>query len=185
MISNKDKKATINSIRLANYLRAMGNLYLVDRNRGNSLIATISCANNVSMKLWLGGGISTLTPKNSEGLVLEISDEKETYSHVLLSGDVPYECMPSILNTSIDFMHVPHHCSKMELDEMKKINGQGKCAIISTNRKKDGSINYDNEHHLELEKKFHKVVNTIDNLRGDEENLSVQIDYQNGTFVFR
>ena len=178
LISSKDDKATPNSIRLAHYLKVLGNLCLVDRDQKNKLIATIACANDIEMKLWLGGGSSRLTPKNREGLMIEIIDRNKTYSHILLAGDVPYKCMPDILNNPIDFIHVPHHCSNMELDRLRSIPGKGVCAIISTNRKKCGGFNYDVNHHDELEKKFIEVINTIDNDAGDDEaNLSIQINY--------
>lgn len=178
LVSSKDKKATPNSIRLAHYLKVLGNLCLVDRDQKNKLIATIACAYGIEMKLWLGGGSSRLTPKNREGLMIEIIDGTKTYSHVLLAGDVPYKCMPDILSNPIDFIHVPHHCSNMELDRLRSIPGKGICAIISTNRKKCGGFNYDANHHGELEKKFTEVINTSDNDAGDDEaNLSIQINY--------
>jgi len=185
LVSSKDKKATPNAIRLAHYLKALGNLCLVDREQKNKLIATISCANNTEMRLWLGSGVSILTPKNREGLMLEIVDKNMRYSHILLAGDVPYQCMPNILKNPIDFMHVPHHCSNMELDKLKSISGKGICAIISTNRKKDRKLNYDTNHHNELANKFTDVINTIDNSLGDTANLSVQINYKYSNFYFR
>lgn len=185
LISNADKSATPNSIRLAHYLKVLGNLYLVDRDQKPGLIATISCARTVKMKLWLGGGKSILTPKNREGLMLEIIDSSKNYPHILLAGDVPYQCMPNILGIPIDFMHVPHHCSNMELGRLKGIPGKGRCAVISTNRKKCGKLNYNKDHHDELENKFADVINTIDNALGDEANLSIQIDCMNKVFCFR
>lgn len=186
LVSSKDQNATPNSIRLAHYLKILGNLCLVDRDQKNKLIATVSCARNVKMKLWLGSGTSILKVKNREGLMLEIYDEKDIYSHILLAGDVPYQCMTNMQKNPIDFMHVPHHCSNMELDKLKSIPGKGICAIISTNRKKDGTINYNHNHHRELVNKFTDVVNTIDNPSGDDEaNLSVQINYRNSSFRFR
>lgn len=186
LVSGSDKNARPNAIRLAHYLKVLGNLYLVDREQQNKLIASISCANNVEMKLWLGTGTSILTPKNREGLMIEISDKRRFYPHILLAGDVPYKCMPNILTDPIDFMHVPHHCSKLELERLKSVLWKGSCAIISTNRKKDKSLNYDSRHHKKLEDIFDKVVNTIDSTSGDDEaNLSVQINYRNKSFCFR
>lgn len=186
LVSSKDKNATPNSIRLAHYLKTLGNLCLVDRDQKNQLIATISGSNGVELKLWLGSGTSKLTPKNREGLLIEIEDINNNCPHILLSGDVPYKCMPNILNKQIDFMHVPHHCSSMELDKLKSLPGTGQCAVISTNCKKDGTLNYDRDHHNELEIKFENVINTIDSVSGnDEENLSVEINCRRWTYRFR
>lgn len=185
LVTSKDKKATPNSVRLANYLEALGSLHLVDREQKNKRIATIWCTGDIKMKLWLGSGSSRLNMKNREGLILEIVDKKGKYPHIILAGDVPYRCMPDILEYSPDFLHVPHHCSNMELDRLKSMSGEGKCAVISTNRKKKGKLNYDATHHSELTNKFFSVVNTIDSEFGDEANLSVQIDYNKGDFHFR
>ena len=187
LVSSKDKKASINSIRLAHYLNALGNLCLVDREQTNKLIAKISCANDIEIKVWLGSGTSNkITPRNREGLTLEILDKKRRYLHVLLAGDVPYKCMNNLLTDPIDIMHVPHHCSSMELDKLKNLPSVGKYAIISTNRKKTGTLNCDSNHHDKLRKKFKEVLHTIDNPSGDDEaNLSIQIDYKKRTYRFR
>lgn len=186
LVSSKDCYASTNSIRLAHYLSVLGNLCLVDREQKNKLIATITGGAGISFKLWLGSGTSMLTPKNREGLLIEIDDTNKMFPHILLAGDVPYKCMPYILNNKIEFMHVPHHCSNMEMDELKKLPGDGICAVVSTNRKKDMTLNYDNAHHQELENKFTNVVNTIDSSSGnDEKNLSVQINCKIKTYSFR
>lgn len=187
LVSSKDKKASINSIRLAHYLNALGNLCLVDREQTNKLIAKISCANDIEIKVWLGSGTSNkITPRNREGLTLEILDKKRRYLHVLLAGDVPYKCMNNLLTDPIGIMHVPHHCSSMELDKLKNLPSVGKYAIISTNRKKTGTLNCDSNHHDKLRKKFKEVLHTIDNPSGDDEaNLSIQIDYKKRTYQFR
>lgn len=178
LVSSTDNNATANSIRLAHYLKVLGNLCLVDRDQKSKLIATITGAQGIEIKLWLGGGKSVISSKNREGLMIEIYDRNRFYPHVLLTGDVPYQCMPNILSEPIDFMHVPHHCSKMELNKLKGMPSGGECAIISTNRWKSGKVNYDSEHHRELKKIFQKVINTIDNkIINDEANLSIQIDY--------
>lgn len=186
LVSSRDASATPNSIRLAHYLKVLGNLCLVDREQTNKLIATISCANDIEIKVWLGSGTSMITPKNREGLTLEIVDKNKVGLHVLLAGDVPYKCMNNSLADPIDFIHVPHHCSRMELDKLKSLPGVGQCAIISTNRKKAGALNFDTGHHDELMKKFKNIINTIDHPSGDDEaNLSIQIDYWSGTYRFR
>lgn len=186
LISAKDKKPTKNSIRLANYLKVLGNLCLVDREQDEKLIATINCANEVQMNLWLGSGASKLSYKNNEGLMIEILHKGKVYPNILLAGDVPYKCMPNLLNKQIDFIHVPHHCSNMELDALKGLCHKGECAIISTNREKDGNLNQNSFHYDELVKKFNSVIHTIDNsLKNDEANLSVQINYCERKFYFR
>lgn len=159
----------------------------MDREQTNKLIAKISCANDIEIKVWLGSGTSNkITPRNREGLTLEILDKKRRYLHVLLAGDVPYKCMNNLLTDPIDIMHVPHHCSSMELDKLKNLPSVGKYAIISTNRKKTGTLNCDSNHHDKLRKKFKEVLHTIDNPSGDDEaNLSIQIDYKKRTYRFR
>ena len=138
--------------------------------------------------MWLGNGKDgKITIRNTEGLMIEIIGEKDVYSHVLLSGDVPYACIPDlVMQRTINFMHVPHHCSNMNLDKLKNLPNQGLCAIISTNRKADGLLNYDGHHYQELLKKFTVVINTMCNtIRNDEANLSVQLNYRYKYFCFR
>lgn len=190
LTSDLDKNASKNSIRLAAYLQKLGNLYLVDRNRRitSQLIATINGGNGAKIKLWLGNGRdATITIRNAEGLMIEIIDEKDLYSHILLSGDVPYVCMPDlVMQKTINFMHVPHHCSKMNLDKLNNLSNQGECAIISTNRKVNGSLNYDVHHYQELLKKFIYVISTMCNtIMNDEANLSVQLNYRYKNIRFR
>lgn len=104
----------------------------------------------------------------------------------MLAGDVPYQSMPDILKRNIDFMHVPHHCSKMELARLSAVPTGGIAAVISTNRNTNGDINYDKPHHEKLEEKFREVVNTIDNKPEDDEaNLSVQIKWVKQDYKFR
>lgn len=194
-----------NKIRLADYLRQLGNLYLVDRKQPNKLIAVISCAKDVEIRLWLGSGYDgSLTLENQSGLILEIADRRSRNPHVLLAGDVPYQCMPDILNVPVNFMHVPHHCSNMIPDRLKKIPGVGSCAVISTNRDSSGNINYDSDHHDELKCRFSEVINTIDTenpshtkktpvsksgrfrkLSDDELTLAIRIDYPHWEWDFR
>lgn len=194
-----------NKIRLANYLRQLGNLYLVDREQPNKLIAVISCAKNVEIRLWLGSGYDgSITLENRRGLILEIADRRSRNPHVLLAGDVPYQCMPDILNVPVNFMHVPHHCSNMILDRLKKIPKAGNCAVISTNRDSSGKINCDSGHHDELKCGFSEVINTIDTenpshtkktpvrksgrfrkLSDDELTLAIRIDYPHWEWEFR
>lgn len=191
LISRRKEKPSPNAVRLANYLNFLGNLCLVDRDQRPQLIATIPCTNDVEMKMWLGGGPSILTPKNREGLFIEIADKcgssLRRYPHVLLAGDVPYQCMePSILQSPVDFMHVPHHCSNMETDGLDSMPGGRICAVISTNRKKDGLPNYDKAHHEKLEKKFADVVTTIEHPSGDDSaNLAIEILYNTSGGAWR
>lgn len=190
LTSNRDSKASVNSMRLAAYFQILDNLCLVDRDipRKTPLIAKISCKNKIYMNLWLGNGTDgRITIKNREGLMIEIIDENNFNPHVLLPGDVPYNCMPnSLLTKTIDFMHVPHHCSKMNLAKLNNSSNQGECAIVSTNRKVNGQLNYDNCHHKALLKSFKDVISTVDNKLGnDEANLSVQINYRYKCVSFR
>ena len=190
LTSNLDKNVSKNSIRLAAYLQILDKLCLVDRDiqRKKPLIAKISCENNIHMNLWLGNGMDgRISRKNREGLMIEIIDKKGLNPHVLLPGDVPYNCMPNLLlKKTIDFMHVPHHCSKMNLAKLNNSSNKGKCAIISTNRKVDRTLNCDSSHFDGLTKKFKEVISTMNNgCRDDEANLSIQIKYRYKDFSVR
>lgn len=132
----------------------------------------------------MGSGKSIVTPRNIEGLVIEILDKNGIYSHVLLTGDVPYKCIGKAFQEPIDFLHVPHHCSKMELGILKGIKTKGKCAIISTNRN-EKALNCNKEHYEELKRKFEEVSCIIESKYGDEANLSIQIDYYKNLCKFR
>lgn len=184
LVSDKSKKPSINAVRLANYLFSLGKLYLVDRSQGNQRIASVICRKNVVINLWLGGGNSVLSPNNREGLMLEIVNNEKNDRHILLAGDVPYQCMQNMSLNQVDYLHVPHHCSDMELSMLNNVNNvqRGKWAIITTNRSKKGNIVYNCAHHKTLGKKFCNVMQTIDNPAGrDWANLSVQVDYDTGT----
>lgn len=184
LTSSRDYKPSINAVRIAKYLDLLGNLKLIDREQNNKLIATIKCSEDIEIKLWLGSGNDKVTPRNIEGLVIEILDNDGIYPHVLLTGDVPYNCIGKAFEEPIDFLHVPHHCSKMELGILKSIKTKGKCAIISTNRTKK-TLNCDKEHYEELKRKFEEVSCTIESKYGDEANLSIQIDYSKNLCKFR
>lgn len=191
LVNGKDKAGT-NAMRVAHYLDKLGNLLLVDRNQKDRLIASVDCTKGIKMNVWLGRGTSQyITKRNIEGLMVELVDANRNFPHILLSGDVPYGCMPTaVLGTSVEFLHVPHHCSKMELTELKKMNssGKGKCAIVSTNRKKDKakSMNCDSSHKDEVRKKFEQFYYTIEHSSGDDEhNLSIRMDCYGKTSCFR
>lgn len=178
---NGSDSAGINAMRIAHYLYKRGNLLLVDRNSTNKMIANVNCLNGIQIKLWLGTGKSKyITQRNIESLTIEILDLNGNFPHVFLAGDVPYHCIsPSVFNSMIEFMHVPHHCSKMELARLKTINPyvKGKYAIVSTNRNIDDSINCDNIHQAEIEKRFENLIFTIDNeINDDNCNLSIVLD---------
>lgn len=188
LTSKKDTDVNVNAIRLAYYLKIIGNLCLVKRDRLKpKLIATINCKNDLEMKVWMGSGKSHITYRNKEGLFIEVVEKNMNMPHVLLSGDVPYNCIPDdVIKGKMDFMHVPHHCSKMELDKLKRLLVEGKYAVISTNRrKKSKKMNYCKCHHSLLEDKFDNVIHTIDNKKGDEENLSIRYKYESNDCIFR
>lgn len=186
LVSDSDHKASPNSVRLAQYLQILDSLCLVDRDQSNKLIAVIPCGNDVEMKVWLGSGASRLTAKNREGLMIEITDRNSVYPNVLLAGDVPYRCMPDqVLRTHFDFIHVPHHCSAMELDRLKTMS-VGTCAVISANRNGKGTLNCDDGHYSELQKKFAVAAATIENPLGDDsKNLSIEIRYTKSKKTWR
>lgn len=187
-----DKLPSTNQSRLANYLDHLGNLYFVDRNQNTNPIATINCQRNVKINLWLGNGKDpAITTENKKGLFLNIEGGK--YSHILLAGDVPYQCMGALLsqNKVVQFMHVPHHGSNMDNRLLTKLpqtrqNG-GICAVISTNRESEtGNLNIDSCHEKNLKTKFKDVTAVLSHIPPDDEaNLSLQINYRTSKYKFR
>lgn len=183
------ENVSTNAMRLANYLNVRKNLCLVDRDRPG-MIASITCPKGLTMKLWLGGGKSRINQKNREGLMIEIGEWGDTNHccHTLLTGDVPYNCMDySIAHSVFTFMHVPHHCSKMELNVLQKMSGKGKLAVISTNRRKASQkLNCDDDHCKELWQKYEYVMTTLDHpIHNDEANLAVCLNLYNGSWNVR
>lgn len=188
-----------NQARLANYLYYLGNLYLIDRTKKNNPIATIQCSYNTRIILWLGIGTDhKLTEENKTGLYLSI--QSGSFPNILLAGDVPYGCMLDFFNLHIpvDFMHVPHHGSDMKLGPLRTLLQtpvhKGDCAIISTNRnvhtKKSNTylpnLNVYTQHFNILKSKFRDVQTTLDHVpQDDDANLSIRINYQNGSKCFR
>lgn len=126
---DKDK---INAIRLARYLNIYGNLALVDRKQKPKLVARI-VGPKTQISLWLGSGKDKrITPANCHGLFLELFDH-DTEKNILLAGDVPYICMPGALfEKTIHFLHVPHHCSKMNLSPLRRGDKLGIGAVITS-----------------------------------------------------
>lgn len=184
LISNKDSKASVNAVRLANYLNYLGNLYLVDRNQTTYLIATVPMKSGTVMELRLGNatGSRMLSVRNKEGLFLDIYGT----SHILLGGDVPYHCMSLPWPHKIDYMHVPHHGSAMEIPLLNHPNVKGTLAVISTNRLANGNLNRNNYHYNMLMQAFRHVMCTIDNSSNDDEqNLSIQITCKNRHYHIR
>lgn len=186
LMNEGTKKYSINAYRLARYLYFLNNLYLVDCLRGPLQIANVYTKDGV-ICLYLGGGNDAkISAANRQGLYIEIYSRN---IHIVLSGDVPYKCMMHQLwDCNIDYLHVPHHCSDMDCCNLVSAPNYGKVAIISTNRcrKKFNIINYDIEHKKHLDKKFMKVICTIDNPSGnDNYNLSYRIDVVKNTSMFR
>ncbi|MCD8380492.1 MAG: hypothetical protein LUC95_09315, partial [Lachnospiraceae bacterium] len=219
-LSNSGKdQASYNAYRLARYVNYFGNLYLVDRAWSALSLPPITSklGNNYGIFLEMGRGKDPfISRKNCEGLYIIIcvnvcKQEKKC----LLAGDVPYSCIDdfywpqgSYLNWGhpnyrqfyglFDFMHVPHHCSKMDIGAISSGKKQGyECAVISTNRlKKDktvnnvkrraGDLNVDPAHYNALKNAYRNVIATIENpAHDDNQNISVQLDLHAGTFTIR
>jgi hypothetical protein len=151
-------------------------------------VAAIECPQNQEIRLWMGGGSDKYVKSstNCEGLMLEFYDHNQRKPHILLSGDVPYACMPQNLKEKIDYLHVPHHCSNMDLTNLRATAAGGSAAILTTNRYKSGGFNYDANHYFELDQRFDKVLLTICHPDGgDSTALSIRINCKQGTWSWR
>ncbi len=166
LTSDSDKIITLNSFRLAAYLKALNKLVLVKRIKKRTETKSF----NVFVKgrydnifLRMGGGSDEYvdSPRNREGLYIEISKAGDWGS--VLMGDVPYNCVvESIFKIKkLKLLHVPHHCSPMELEKLdgSSWGGNDGQAVITTCRVEDDKI-YDEggEHREILRKKFGKNV---------------------------
>lgn len=183
-------KPSLNAYRLARYLNCLRHLWLAERSRCTLKVARIECGGGF-MDLYRGAGRdSKITKVNSEGLYLNICSDSQ---HILLAGDVPYLSMaPEVWGIPIDFLHVPHHCSDMNLKDLIRYSGYGAAAVVSTNWKIDkgrGQVwkqNMDEGHRTVLEDKFAKVVCTTgNNVSRIDQWLSYQIYVRQGTAKFR
>lgn len=170
----------VNARRIAGYLLLSGKLHLVDRSQGPAVIAKIDCAQGVKISLELGGGNEKLSASNREGLYIKI-DGGGRMPNVLLAGDVPYRCMLEDLSEPIQFMHVPHHCSKMELDKMKNAGWKGGAAVISVDTSNKVMV----DHYNILCGQFNEVKFTHGNLSDPSGCLSIQIKYKENKCVLR
>ena len=153
-----DKTINTNLFRLAAYLKVKKKLMLVSRKQAG--IFQVNSNNNL-LKIRMGGGKGTsdyVSPKNREGLYIELLRRDNTSS--ILAGDVPYNSMDTnIFNKELTFLHVPHHCSKMKLDNLQKSIG-GKYAIISSKLQPNGNYTDNSQHLVELKNKFKNVTHT-------------------------
>lgn len=189
-LEGNGSKPSTNAYRLARYLNCLNHLYLIDRSRGALKVAHVKCYRGY-IDLYLGGGKdSKITKVNSEGLYLDIYSRD---LHIVLAGDVPYKSMePAVWNSTIDYLHVPHHCSDMSLTDLKKYTGYGSAAIVSTNWKKRKNTskvlerNMNNDHRKVLETKFEKIICTVgDDINRINQYLSYQIDVRKKAADFR
>ena len=179
------EKNSINSIRIAKYLKKLNNLILVNRDEQRK-IASIGDEkkDKYMIKLSLGGNRdSKISLKNQQGIYIEVVANN---NRVLLTGDFPYMSMDAKLN-KCNYLHVPHHCSNMDTTKLDSlvINGQSKCAVISTNRKKD-KINCNKEHYDKLQKIYGEIKFTIGkNINDEFKNISIQINLKKGIVIER
>lgn len=180
------KNESKNAKRLARYLYLMGKLYIVDEKKNTGLIAKININADMNISLLQGKGIEKgISKKNCNGIMLEI---KSPWIHVLLAADVPYQCIPTYVKLeTIDYLHVPHHCRKMNLNKLNSISGKSinnrKLAIISDYYAKN-KTNLD--HKKKLECIFEDVLYTSQNeFSSTNENLSIQIDLKGKTHKIR
>lgn len=115
---NELTKTTASAARLAKYLCAKNQLYLIDKAFLNSLVYTSPYHN---FNIYRGKGIGNtgkpnygLNQANNYGLIIELNGMKR----MLLPGDCEYTMFPQTLYFSskvYDYLMVPHHCSRMPL----------------------------------------------------------------------
>lgn len=154
------KKASMSSRRLVAFLNIIGKLRLIDRS--NCLGMSFDCGN---FSLLMGqGNDSRISPINCEGLYIQL--QRSDKSSLLLAGDVPYICMDqNIFGKQLELLHVPHHCSNMELQAFRSIKGDN--AVITVADKREVYKN----HEIELLNKFKDVKYTVGNSPSNAEDI--------------
>ena len=161
LTSASDKTFSLNSFRLAAFLKATGKLMLIDRTKIVFYNTDISADNWLLLKMGISHKPETrnITTRNREGLFIEIYENKCV--ETLLAGDVPYNSLwgSAFTSAGFHFMHVPHHCSEMILDQLAAStwSGNNRHAVISTDRAGTG-YNENAGHRQELDNKFGKNV---------------------------
>ena len=110
---------TLSAYRVARYVQIVGNLCLVPTATAPRHLATAT-ARNYQARLYQGANSGErMTLTNQCGLLLEIKatiNANESVN-VLLTGDVPYNSMPDELvngTTLYNYIHIPHHCRRMD-----------------------------------------------------------------------
>lgn len=155
----KGQDNSINLFRLVAYLTVNKKLMLIDRNSAGKLVA-LSGTNGNSIKLLMGSctapETTNITQKNREGLYIELGEKNDKNS--VLAGDVTYNSMDSsIFSNQLTFLHVPHHCSRMDTSELQN-SVWGEEAVISTNHDaSSGKPKVDKSHQQELISKFNNI----------------------------
>ena len=155
----KGRDNSINLFRLAAYLMATDKLMLVDIKNAGKLVASSGTKDN-AIKLLMGSCTApetqNITKKNREGLYIELGEKDDKIS--VLAGDVSYNSMDSsIFSKPLAFLHVPHHCSKMNTTRLQN-SMWGEEAVISTNFNDPlGDPDVDAFHQKELIRKFNNI----------------------------
>ncbi len=138
LTSDSDKHFSLNAFRVAAYLKVLNKLVLVNRAKaGRFNVSVKGRYDNIFLRM--GNSVRDkygITDINREGLYIEISKAGDWGS--VLMGDVPYKCaIDSIFKMKhLKLLHVPHHCSKMELGKIIGCSWEGKDghAVITTRK---------------------------------------------------
>ncbi len=197
LTSDSDKHFSLNAFRLAAYLKALNKLVLVNRAKaGRFNVSVKGRYDNIFLRMGSSLKDNDITDINREGLYIEISKAGDWGS--VLMGDVPYKCaVDSIFKMKhLKLLHVPHHCSKMELEKLIRSSwgGNDGHAVITTRKwsaktkpKKKSSYDEGNDHRKTLRKKFGKNVHyTIGSSRRKNVNdIKALRIYRGGNLIER
>lgn len=171
---------SINSFRLAAYLNALNKLMLIDRNNSGSFEVSSGTNNRITLRMGntVNPETTNITKKNRQGLYLELLENNKKIS--VLAGDVSYNSMDSsIFSKELTHLHVPHHCSEMNLDPLNN-SRWGKNAVISSNLS-NGKYEDNQNHKTELTRKFQQVLHTSEI---NNDICSIRLN-KNGTATMR
>ena len=153
---------------------------LIDRNNSGSFEVSSGTNNRITLRMGntVNPETTNITKKNRQGLYLELLENNKKIS--VLAGAVSYNSMDSsIFSKELTHLHVPHHCSEMNLDPLKN-SRWGKNAVISSNLS-NGKYEDNQNHKTELTRKFQQVLHTSEI---NNDICSIRLN-KNGTATMR